>query len=89
MRAEQRKTKPAPGAPVGRVGREVYLEAEAGWGDAWRICRHSFSRRSSTWAGMVAAGALDWVVLLICIALLLTGFISVLKLGMRRKVPQC
>ncbi len=51
-----------------------YLEEDAdGWLLPWRIWRHSLSRRSMTWAGMVAALVFVWVVLLVCIDLLLTA----------------
>ncbi|WP_159953320.1 hypothetical protein [Rhizobium sp. 18065] len=79
---KQGKTKPAPfdaGLELElKLERWIaYFEADDGCDELARIWRHSFSRRSSTWAGIGAdevadtAGALVWEAVFVCMSILL------------------
>ena len=81
-KTKQGKTKPASfGAGLGldvKLERWIaYFETDDGWDELARIWRHSFSRRSSTWAGIGAddvaevAGALVWEAVFVCMSILL------------------
>ena len=68
--------KPAPFGAGLKLERWIaYFEAEDGWDEFSRIWRHSFSRRSSTWAGIVevadTAEVLVWEAVFVCMSILL------------------